>query len=130
MQKKNRTKANSATTSEDNPAFGILKLATPRLYMFEDGSTVVGEGKGTIPLCTGCKNEEVVVDAFARAQQDSAVTVFFALFKSRDAADLDVAIVLEKEIVVRDENGLFEFALGGGCHADGGGEMNGKGTGI
>ena len=96
--------------------------------MVEDGGTVIGEGKGAIPLRTGCKNEKVVTDAFARGQHDIAVTAFFALFDRRDAADLDGAIVLHKEIVVRDERGLFEFVLRGGCHADARGEMNGKRT--
>ncbi len=96
--------------------------------MVEDRSTVVGEGKGTLPLCTRCKNEVVIVDAFSRGQNDGAVTAFLALLDSRDAADLDGAIVLDEETFVRDERGIFEFALGGGCHADGGGEMKGKGT--
>lgn len=96
--------------------------------MVEDASTVVGEGKGTLPLCTGCKNEEVVADAFARGQHDIAVSAFFVLLNSGDAADLDGAVVLDEKTVVRDERGLFEFAVRGGRHADGGGEMDGKGT--
>ena len=68
------------------------------------------------------------MDAFARGQHDTAVTAFFSLLNSRHAANLDRAIVLDKKTVVRDKSRFFEFVLGGGCHADGGREMDGKGT--
>lgn len=97
--------------------------------MLEDGSTVVGEGKRAVPLGTRCKDEEVVVDAFARGQQHGAVAAFLALFDSGDTADLDGAVALDEEAVVRDEHGLFEFALGGRGHADGRWEVQRKGTG-
>jgi len=67
------------------------------------------------------------VDTFARGQHDNAVTASFALLNSRGAANLDGSIVLDEETVVCDESGLFEFALRGACHADGGGQMDGKG---
>ena len=97
--------------------------------MLENGSTVVGECKRTLPLGTRCKDEEVVVDAFVRRQNDGAVAAFFALLNGSNAANLDGAIVLHKEAFVRDEHRVFEFALAGGGHADGGREMKGEGTG-
>jgi hypothetical protein len=97
--------------------------------VLEDGSTVVREGKGTLPLGTRCKDKEVVMNAFIRRQNDGAVTALFALLNGSDTADLDGAIVLDKETFVGDENGVLEFALGGGGHADGGREMKGEGTG-
>lgn len=96
--------------------------------MLEDAGTLVGEGNGTIPLRTGCENENVVADAFARGQHDTAVATLFALLDGSDAANLDGAVVLDEETVVRDEGGLFEFALRGGRHADGRGKMERKGT--
>jgi hypothetical protein len=124
-----RTAANSTTTSENDSTFGVLKLATPRADVFEDGSPVIRKGKGTLPVGTGCKNEEVVVNAFARGQNDGAVTALFALLNSSDATDLDGAVILHQETFVGNENGILEFALGSGGHADGGREMNGEGTG-
>ena len=97
--------------------------------MLENGSTVVGEGKGTLPLGARCKDQEVVVNAFVRGQYDGAVAALFTLLNGGDAANLDGAIVLNKKAFVRDENRVFEFALGGGGHADGGREMKGEGTG-
>lgn len=94
--------------------------------MLEDGSTVIREGEGAVPLGTGCKDEEVVVNAFARGQDDRAVFAFFALLDAGDATDLDGAVALDEETVVGDEHGLFELVLGGGRHADGGGEVERK----
>ena len=97
--------------------------------MLEDGSTVIREGEGAVPLGTGCKNEEVVVDAFARGQDHGAVFAFSALLDAGDATDLDGAVALDEETIVRNENGLFELVLGGGGHPDGGGEVERERTG-
>lgn len=69
------------------------------------------------------------MDAFARGEDDGATGLaLLALFDSRDAADLDGTIAVDEKAVVRDEGGVFEFVLGGGCHADAGREVKGKGT--
>lgn len=97
--------------------------------MLEDGRTVVGEGEGPVPLGTRREDEEVVVDAFARGQKHGAVAALFALLDSGDAADLDGTVAVDEEAVVRDENGIFEFALGGRGHPDGRREMERERTG-
>lgn len=128
-QGEERTKANSATASEDDSTLRTLKLATPQADVLEDGSTVIGDGKGTLPLGTRCKNKIVVVNAFAAGQNNGAVPASFALLNGSDAADLDGAIVLNKETFVGNEDRVLKFALGGGGHSDGRRKVKGKGTG-
>lgn len=69
------------------------------------------------------------MDLFARGEDDGATGLaLLALFDSSDTADLDGTVAIDEKVVVGDENGIFEFALGGGCHADGCREVKGKGT--
>lgn len=97
--------------------------------MLEDGSAVIGEGKGTLPVCTGCENKDVVMDAFTRGENHRAARVtFLGLFDSGDAADLDDAVIVDKETIVGDENVVLEFAFRSRGHADGRGEVKGKGA--
>lgn len=97
--------------------------------MLQDGSPVIRDGKGTVPFRTRGKDKDVVVDSFARREDDGAASLaLLALFDSSDTADLDGTVALHEKVVVGNENGIFELALGGCCHADGRREVKGKGT--
>jgi len=67
------------------------------------------------------------VDAVARGEDDGATSPAL-LFDSSDAADLDGTVSVDEKAVVGDEGGIFEFVLGGGCHADARREVKGNGT--
>jgi len=97
--------------------------------VLQDGSPVVREGKGTVPFRTRGKNKDIVVDTFTRGEDDGTTSLaLLALFDSSDTANLDGTVLLDEKVVVGDKNGIFEFAVGGRCHADGRREVKGKGT--
>lgn len=69
------------------------------------------------------------MDLFARGKDDGATSLALLALDGSNAADLDGTVAIDEKVVVGDEDGIFEFALGGGRHADGCGEVKGKGTG-
>lgn len=97
--------------------------------MLKYSSSVIGEGKRAGPFGPRSKNEDIVLDAFVRGKKDRPGIVLFILFDRSDAANLDGTIIVDKKVIIRDENGILKLALSGGGHADGGRKVKGKGTG-
>jgi hypothetical protein len=93
--------------------------------VLKDGSAIIGESEGAVPLGPRGKNKNIVVDAFIRGENNGATSrlSFFAPFNRSDTANLDGAIVVDKKIVIRDEHVILEFTLSGGSHTNGGREM-------
>jgi len=117
-----RTTSNGATTSQNDPVC-VLELSTPRRDVFQDGGPVIREGKRTLPLGTGSKHEEVIIDTFTGGKNNSPSSVF-AEFDGSDTGDFDDAVVFDEKAVVRNEDLVLELALGGGRHADAGRKVN------
>jgi hypothetical protein len=95
--------------------------------VLKDSSTIIGEGKRALPFRPRSKNENVILDALSRRKNDSATRIgLFSLIDRSDTTDLDGTIVVDQKVVIRDENVILEFSLGGSCHADGGRKVDRK----
>ena len=122
-----RTTSDGTTTGKDDSVC-VLELATPRLDVFEDSIAIIGEGKRTLPLCTGGEHEDVVLDTFTRGKNESA-TGIFALLNGGDTTDLYGTIAINEEAIIGNKNIVLEFALRGSSHADAGRKVNGEWSG-
>ena len=93
--------------------------------MIKDGSAVIRKGKGSLPLGTGSKHEDIVMKTFASGKNDGAAGLS-AWLDGGDTANLYGTIAIDEKVIIRNEDLVLELTLSGGREADAGRIVKGE----